>query len=98
MIFDYLYKKNSVGDLGILFQFKCKLNRKDVDEKVNKCYYGCEFFFRIVLDGYVVYVVMEFFGMIILDGIFFKNVLDLEGIDLFEKIGEVLDKFVFLYV
>ena len=98
MIFDYLYKKNSAGDPGTLFQLKCKLNRKDVDEKVNKCYHGCESFFRTVLDGYVVYATMEFFGMTTPDGTPSKNAPDPEGTDLFEKVGQVLDKFVLLHV
>lgn len=41
MIFDYMYKSHSAGDPGTLFHLKCKLNRKDVDEKVNKSYHGC---------------------------------------------------------
>lgn len=97
MIFDYLYKKNSAGDPGTLFHLtgKCKLNRKDVDEKVNKCYHGCESFFSTVLDGYIVYAAMEFFGMTTPDGTPSKNGPDIEGTDLF---GEVLDKFVLLHI
>lgn len=66
MLFDYLYKENFVGDLGILYQFKVRFNRKDVYVKVSKFYYGVELFFSIVVDSYVVYVVMEFFGMVFL--------------------------------
>ncbi|XP_044174453.1 uncharacterized protein LOC114950684 [Acropora millepora] len=63
MLFDYLYKSESVGDLGTLYQLKARMNRKDVSEKVNKSYHGCEAFFSTVVDGYVVYAAMEFFGM-----------------------------------
>ena len=38
---------------GAVFHLKCKLNRKDVDEKVSKPYHGCESFFNVVLDGCV---------------------------------------------
>ena len=98
MIFDYLYKSNSAGDPGSLFQLKCKLNRKDVNEKVNKSYHGCESFFSTVLDGYVVYAAMEYFGMTTPDGIPSKNVPDRGGSNLFEKVGEMVDKFVLLQV
>ena len=63
MLFDYLYKENSAGDLGTLYQLKARLNRKDVHAKVNKSYHGTEAFFHTVVDGYVVYAAMEFFGM-----------------------------------
>ena len=79
MIFGYLNKSNSAGDPGTLFQLKCKLNRKDVNEKMNKSYHGCESFFSTVLDGYVVYAAMEYFGMTTPDGIPFKNVPDRGG-------------------
>ena len=42
MVFDYLYKENSAGDLGILYQLKARLNRKDVHAEVNKSYHGSE--------------------------------------------------------
>ena len=38
MLFDYLYKSESVGDLGTLYQLKARMNRKDVSDKVNKSY------------------------------------------------------------
>ena len=63
MLFDYLYKSQSVGDLGTLYQLKTRLNRKDVCDKVNKSYHGCEAFFNSVVDGYIVYAAMVFFGM-----------------------------------
>ena len=63
MIFDYMYKTSSAGDPGTLYQLRCKLNRKDVNEKVTKAFHGCESFFSTVLDGYVVYAAMEYFGM-----------------------------------
>lgn len=63
MVFDYLYKENSSGDLGTLYQLKARLNRKDVHAKVNKSYHGTESFFSTVVDSYVVYAAMEFFGM-----------------------------------
>lgn len=53
MLFDYLYKSQSVGDLGTLYQLKTRLNRKDVCDKVNKSYHGCEAFFNSVVDGYI---------------------------------------------
>lgn len=62
-LFDYLYKSESVGDLGSLYQLKTGLNRKDVKDKVNKSYHGCEAFFNTVVDGYIVYAAMQFFGM-----------------------------------
>lgn len=51
------------------------MNRKDVSDKVNKFYYGCEVFFSIVVDEYVVYVVMEFFGMEFFYSIFSLNIM-----------------------
>lgn len=72
-----------------------------MNEKVIKVFYGCELFFSIVLDGYVVYVIMEYFGMVFLDDSFFKNLLR-RGLDgsflFFEKVGEMVDKFVFFVV
>ena len=63
MLFDYLYKSESVGDLGTLYQLKTRMNRKDVSDKVNKSYHGCEAFFNTVVDGYIVYAATEFFSM-----------------------------------
>ena len=63
MLFDCLYKSESVGDLGTLYQLKTRMNRKDVSDKVNKSYHGCEAFFNTVDDGYIVYAATEFFGM-----------------------------------
>lgn len=63
MLFDYLYKSQSVGDLGTLYQLKTRLNREDVSDKVTKSYHGCEAFFNTVVDGYIVYEATEFFGM-----------------------------------
>ena len=63
MIFDYMFKSSSAGDLETLNQLKCKLNKKDVTEKVTKSYHGCEAFFSTVLHGYITYAVMEYFGM-----------------------------------
>ena len=63
MLFDYLYKSQSVGDLGTLYQLKTRLNRKDVSDKVTKSYHGCEAFFNTVVDGYIVYAATQFFGM-----------------------------------
>ena len=63
MLFDYLYKSQSVGDLGTLYQLKPRLNRKDVCDKANKSYHGCEAFFNSVVDGYKVHAAMVFFGM-----------------------------------
>ena len=63
MVFDYLCKENSAGDLGTLYQLKARLNRKDVQAKVNKSYHGTESFFSTVVDSYVVHAAMEFFGM-----------------------------------
>ena len=56
-------KTSSAGDPGTLYQLKCKLNRKDVNEKVTKAFPGWESFFSTVLDGYVVYATMEYFEM-----------------------------------
>lgn len=63
MLIDYLYKSQSVVDLGTLYQLKARLNRKDVCDKVNKSHHGCEAFFNSVVDGYKVYAAMVFFGM-----------------------------------
>ena len=98
MIFDYMYKGNSAGDKGTLFQLKCRLNRKDVDEKVNKSYHGCESFFSTVVDGYVVYAAMEYFGMTSPDGNPTQNVPGADGSQLIKKVGEMVDKFVLLQV
>lgn len=101
MIFDYMYKTSSAGDPGTLYQLKCKLNRKDVNEKVTKAFHGCESFFSTVLDGYVVYAAMEYFGMASPDDTPSKN-LPRRGPEgnssLFEKVGEMVDKFVLLEV
>ena len=61
MVFDYLYKENSAGDLGPLYQLKARLNRKDVHTKVNKFYHGTESVFNMVVDSYVVYVAISGF-------------------------------------
>lgn len=58
-----MFKSSSAGDLGTLYQLKCKLNKKDVTDKVTKSYHGCEAFFSTVLDGYITYAAMEYFGM-----------------------------------
>lgn len=98
MIFDNMYKSDNVGDPGTLFHLKCRLNRKDVDEKVNKSYHGCESFFSTVLDGYVVYAAIKYFGMTTPDGTPSKNATGPEGSSLFENVGEMVDKFVLLHV
>ena len=46
MVFEYLCKENSAGDLGTLYQLKARLNRKDVHAKINKSYHGTESFFN----------------------------------------------------
>lgn len=74
------------------------MNRKDVDEKVNKSYHGCESFFSTVLDGYVVYAAIKYFGMTTPDGTPSKNATGPEGSSLFENVGEMVDKFVLLHV
>ena len=90
MIFDYMYKGNNAGDKGTLFQLKCRLNRKDVDEKVNKSYHGCESFFSTVVDGYVVFAAMEYFGMTSPDGNPTQNVPDADGSQLVKNVGEMV--------
>lgn len=74
------------------------MNRKDVDEKVNKSYHGCESFFSTVVDGYVVFAVMEYFGMTSPDGNPTQNVPGADGSQLIKKVGEMVDKFVLLEV
>ena len=95
MLFDYLYKENSAGDLGTLYQLKARLNRKDVHAKVNKSYHGTEAFFHTVVDGYVVYAAMEFFGMTSADA---KPTLHMaqanDSHTLKEKVGELVNKYV----
>ena len=61
MVFDHLYKENSTGDLGILYQLKARLNRKDVHVEVNKSYHGSESFSNMVVDSYVVYAAISGF-------------------------------------
>lgn len=62
-------------------------------EKVIKFYYGCEVFFSIVFDGYIIYVVMEYFGMFFLFENFFKSI----GSDVyfFEEVGKMVYIFIF---
>ena len=95
MLFDYLYKENSAGDLGTLYQLKARLNRKDVQAKVNKSYHGTEAFFHTVVDGYVVYAAMEFFGTTSADA---KPTLHMaqanDSHTLKEKVGELVNKYV----
>ena len=95
MLFDYLYKENSAGDLGTLYQLKARLNRKDVHAKVNKSYHGTEAFFHTVVDGYDVYAAMEFFGMTSADA---KPTLHMaqanDSHTLKEKVGELVNKYV----
>lgn len=55
-------------------------------------------FFSTVLDGYVVYAAIEYFGMTTPDGTPSKNAPGPEGSSLFEKVGEMVDKFVLLHV
>ena len=95
MLFDYLYKENSAGDLGTLYQLKARLNRKDVHAKVNKSYHGTEAFFHTVVDGYVVYAAMEFFGMTSADAKLTLHVAQAnDSHTLKEKRGELVNKYV----
>ena len=55
-------------------------------------------FFSTVLDGYVVYAAIEYFGMTTPDGTPSKNAPGPVGSSLFEKVGEMVDKFVLLHV
>ena len=79
-----------------MFHLKCRLNRKDVDEKVNKSYHGCEAFSSTVVDGYVAFAAMEYFGTP--DGNPTQNVPGVDGSQLIEKVGEMVVKFVLLLV
>lgn len=63
-----------------------------------KFYYGCEVFFIIVFDGYIIYVVMEYFGMFFLYENFFKSILfRYIGSDVyfFEEVGKMVYIFIF---
>lgn len=94
-VFDYLYKENSAGDLGTLYQLKARLNRKDVYGKVNKAYHGTESFFSTVVDGYVVYAAMEFFGMASPHGTPTQNMVQAnDSHTLKEKVGELVNTYV----
>lgn len=95
MVFDYLYKENSAGDLGTLYQLKARLNRKDVHAKVNKSYHGTESFFSTVVDSYVVYAAMEFFGMASPHAAPTLNMVQTnESHTLKEKVGELVNTYV----
>ena len=78
---------------------RARLNRKDVHNKVNKSYHGCESFFSTVVDGYVVFAVMKFFGMESLASIPSVNVPQAgndksqERAQLYEKVGELINMF-----
>ena len=93
MIFHYMFKASCARDPGTFHQFKCKLNGKDVNEKITKVFHGWEFFFSTVLVGYVVYAAMEYFGMASLDDSHSKN-LPRRGAEgsssLFKKVGEMV--------
>lgn len=95
MVFDYLYKENSAGDLGTLYQLKARLNRKDVHAKVNKSYHGAESFFSTVVDSYVVYAAMEFFGMASPHAAPTLNkIRSNDACKLKEKVGELVNAYV----
>jgi len=103
MVFDYLYKENSAGDVGTLYQLKIRLNRKDVNQMVNKSYHGCESFFNTVVDAYIVFAAMEFFGMSTPDSKPTKSHLfevskDVLKRTLNEKLGELVDRYILLEV
>lgn len=100
MVFDYMYKEDSAGDMGTLYQLRARLNRKDVNAKVNKSYHGCESFFSTVVEGYVVYAAIEFFGMTSPHGTPSLNMLHVQAeqddvcAQLQEKVGELVNKYV----
>ena len=95
MVFDYLYKKNSERDLGTFYQLKPRLNRKDVNAKVNKAYHGAESFFSTVVDSYVVYAAMEFFGMASPHAAPTLNKIQSnDACTLKEKVGELVNTYV----
>ncbi|XP_068693691.1 uncharacterized protein [Montipora foliosa] len=95
MVFDYLYKENSAGDLGTLYQLKARLNRKDVHAKISKSYHGTESFFSTVVDSYVVYAAMEFFGMASPHATPTLNVVQSkDSCTLKEKVGELVNTYV----
>ena len=99
MLFDYLYKSQSVGDLGTLYQLKTRLNRKDVCDKVNKSYHGCEAFFNSVVDGYIVYAAMVFFGMASPNSTPNSNQLEpgaTSQTQLFDAVEKLVEKYVLL--
>lgn len=99
MLFDYLYKSQSVGDLGTPYQLKTRLNRKDVCDKVNKSYHGCEAFFNSVVDGYIVYAAMVFFGMASPNSTPNSNQLEpgaTSQTQLFDAVEKLVEKYVLL--
>ena len=64
---------------------------------MNKSYYGTEALFHTVVDGYVVYVAMEFLDMTSADGKLTLRVPQAnDSYTLKEKVGELVNKYVFL--
>lgn len=92
-----MFKSSSAADLGTLYQLKCKLNKKDVTEKVTKSYHGCKAFFSTVLDRYITYAAMEYFGMPSPHENPSKNIPSRHtGSDahFFEEVGKMVDTFI----
>lgn len=95
MLFDYLYKENSAGDLGTLYQLKARLNRKDDHAQVNKSYHGAESCFSTIVDSYVVYAAMEFFSMASpLAAPTLNKIQSNDACTLKEKAGELVNAYV----
>ncbi|XP_078356450.1 uncharacterized protein LOC144641297 [Oculina patagonica] len=96
-VFDYMYKEESAGDMGTLYQLRARLNRKDVQGKVNKSYHGSESFFNTVVEGYVVYAAMLFFGMASPHATPSLHLIDKKDdicTQLQRQVGELVNKFV----
>ena len=68
LVFDHLYKAESIREVGTIKYFRERVNRRNVTpEKVTKSFQGTEDFFVSVGKAYLLEAAMEFFGMDDLD-------------------------------
>lgn len=64
LVYNHLYKPQSLREVGTLKYFRERLNRRNVTpDKVTKSYEGCEQFIISTGKAYLIEAAMEFWGM-----------------------------------